>query len=99
MPTFFLTFSAAETLWPELIRSLYFEKYGKILDHDDISKMKWESKVELIRENPILTSRHFDHRFRHFFNEVVKPELGYNDDTDDFFLRIEFKTGVPLMSI
>ena len=91
MPTFFLTFSAAETIWPDVIKSLYFEKYGKVLTLDEIARMSWSDKVTLIRENPISTSRHFDHRFRMFFNMVVKPTLGYNDEHDDYFMRIEFQ--------
>ena len=90
-PTFFLTFSAAEDLWPEVIKSLYFDKYGKQLTMAEVTSMSWLEKVTLIRENPVLTSRLFDNRFRVFFNTVLKPTLGYNDDTDDYFLRVEFQ--------
>ena len=61
------------------------------MDDDGITQMKWEQKVELIRCNPIMTARHFDHRFRIFFHEVVKPVLGFDEQTDDFFFRIEFQ--------
>ena len=91
MPSLFLTFSAAETWWPELLISLYYEKYGKSLTFDDVAKMTWAEKVGLIRENPVTTARHFDHRFRNYFNLVVKPVLGYNDSEDDYFLRVEFQ--------
>ena len=76
MPSLFLTFSAAETWWPELLISLYYEKYGKSLTFDDVAKMTWAEKVGLIRENPVTTARHFDHRFRNYFNLVVKPISG-----------------------
>ena len=88
---FFFTFSSSETWWSELIASLYYEKHLKVLSFDDISTMSWKDKVLLIRENPIATARHFDHRFRNFFNLVIKPTLGYDDKSDDYFLRVEFQ--------
>ena len=39
MPTFFFTFSSAETWWPKLISILHFEKFGHVLSFDEVSKM------------------------------------------------------------
>ena len=91
MPTFFLTFSAAETWWPELIKSLYFEKHNKVLTDDEISNLSWAEKVKLIRDSPVTCCRHFDHRFRSFFNHVLKKELDFDESADDYFFRIEFQ--------
>ena len=70
MPTWFLTFSAAETWWPELIRSLQKDLDGTILTDDQIHEMPWIEKVKLIRSNAVLCARHFNHRFEAFLKSA-----------------------------
>ena len=91
VPTLFLTFSACETWWPELIRSLKINLDGTTLSDEEIYTMSWNDKVELIRMNPVLCARHFDHRFSIFLKTVLKEKLDYDDESDDYFFRIEFQ--------
>merc|ERR1711911_365103 len=91
MPTWFLTFTACETWWPELIRSLQRDLDGKILSEEEVYNMSWEKKVELIRGNAVLCARHFNHRFEAFLKTVLKEKLHYEANLDDYFFRIEFQ--------
>lgn len=67
MPTLFITLSAAETQWAELLVSL-----TKILDEKDITeedalKLSFAEKARLISTDPVTCARYFDHRFRALF--------------------------------
>jgi hypothetical protein len=83
-PHFFLTLSAADMSWPELFRIIHKQN-----DYD-IGNLTYEQKVSMIRNDPILAARHFDHRLQAFFtyilgNASVLGKLKY------YFYRIEFQ--------
>jgi hypothetical protein len=61
-PHFFLTLSAADMSWPELFRIIHKQNTGKTLTDDDIGNLTYEQRVSMIRNDPILAARHFDHR-------------------------------------
>jgi Helitron helicase-like domain at N-terminus len=90
--TFFITLSAAETHWTELLMIL-----KKVVDHKEISEqeakdMEFMEKARLIRTDPITCALYFDHRFK----ELVKT---WNSDDGPFksyrivrhYYRIEFQ--------
>jgi hypothetical protein len=89
-PHFFLTLSAADMSWPELFRIIHKQNTGKTLTDDDIGNLTYEQRVSMIRNDPILAARHFDHRLQTFFtyilgNASVLGKLKY------YFYRIEFQ--------
>ena len=60
-PTWFCSFSAADTRWTHLLKAL-----GKIIEKkeytdDDIKNMTWQQKSNLIQKDPITCARNFDH--------------------------------------
>lgn len=100
IPTLFITLSAAEIKWPELIVIL-----KGILENEEINEqvaedMNWESKASLIRRDPITCSRYFDYKFRQCQEFLLLSKSGIFKEHPvlDFFTRIEFQhRGSPHM--
>ena len=91
LPTFFLSMSAAETRWPELLHSL-----GKIIDKknytaEEVAAMTWETKSRLIRSDPVTTARCFDHRVQRFINDFLKSNMMPLGKIRELVYRVEFQ--------
>ena len=70
-PTFFLTLSAAETKWEELLVILL--KIVKNVDSniEECRKLSFEEKSELIRKEPVICAKYFEHRLNCLFDGVL----------------------------
>ena len=55
-PTFFLTFSAAEMRWPEVIEAIKAQQGEQV----DFSQLDWNEKCEILRSNPVTVMRLFE---------------------------------------
>lgn len=71
--TFFITLTAAETHWSELLRILKKTVDGE--DDADVSELDWIEKSRLIQSDPITCALYFNHRIR----EVMKTWKGAKD--------------------
>lgn len=91
IPTWFCSFSAAETKWKPLLRVL--AKLTKNMNYtdSDILKMTWFEKNELIKADPVTCARYFDYRFQMFMNSVLKHDTSPIGKIKDFFIRVEFQ--------
>ena len=69
-PTFFLTFSAAEFNWTDIIK-LVGRQFGEDLDDESIKQMKWETKVGYLKRNPVTVARQIDYRFNQLWRCVI----------------------------
>ena len=92
VPTIFLTLSAAETRWTELLVIL-----DKVLENKDITEaeakeMSYVQRCDLIRADPVTCARYFDHRFRQLF-KLLKLENGPLGEhkIKDSYCRVEFQ--------
>ncbi|XP_078618327.1 uncharacterized protein LOC144885957 [Branchiostoma floridae x Branchiostoma japonicum] len=91
IPTWFLTLSAADMQWPEVIRSIAHQ-YGTYLTDDDVKNMSWEQKCKWLRSNPVTAARQFNHRLNLFFKEVIGGQCHpIGELHDDYMIRIEFQ--------
>ena len=90
IPTWFLTLSAADMQWPEVIQSIAYQ-YGKQLTADDIKNMSWVEKCSWIRRNPVTAARQFQHRLNTFFKEFIGGKGHPIGELSDFKIRIEFQ--------
>ncbi|XP_066269843.1 uncharacterized protein [Branchiostoma lanceolatum] len=90
IPTWFLTLSAADMQWPEVIRSIAHQ-YGTYLTDDDVKKMSWEEKCKWLRSNPVTAARQFDHRLNLFFKEYIGGKGHPIGELQDYMIRIEFQ--------
>ena len=89
-PSLFISQSAAETKWPELLRAL-----GQMLDKKnytdkEIEEMDWNTKCRLLKGDSATVVRYFEHRFLQFFNLVVKSPYNPIHEVTDYFMRMEF---------
>ena len=95
-PTWFCSFSAAETRWTHLLKIL-----GRVVDKKNysdstIQNMTWQEKSELIKSDPVTCARNFEHMVQLFFRDFLKSPLKPIGEIVDFFYRVEFqKRGSP----
>lgn len=59
--TFFITLSAAETRWPELLSLLHGILYNEIISENNLLNMPFAERAKLIRLDPVTCLRHFDY--------------------------------------
>ncbi|KAJ8018509.1 ATP-dependent DNA helicase PIF1 [Holothuria leucospilota] len=90
-PTYFVSLSAAETRWTDLLRIL-----GKMVDNKEYTEEQllnadWNLKSRLIQSDPVTCVRFFDHRLQVFINDVLRGSLHPIGVIKDYFLRIEFQ--------
>ena len=91
LPTWFISLSAADTLWKDLHRML-----GKLIDKKDysdeeLSDMDWTEKTRLVKSDPVTCVRYFDHRVHTFIHSVLKSNASPLGNIHDFFYRVEFQ--------
>ena len=90
-PTWFCSFSAAETKWVHLLKIL-----GRLVDkkdytNDEISNMTWQKKSELIQKDPVTCARNFEHMVQLFIHDFMKSSLLPIGEIQDYFYRVEFQ--------
>ena len=89
-PTFFLTLSAAETKWLDLLRILKQILDGVMLSVEEVLEFQWSERADLIRRDPVTCARYFDHRPKELF-KVLRSEVSPLGKLTDYYLRIEFQ--------
>ena len=93
VPTFFLTLSAAETKWPELL--VLLNKIVKAVDIslEEAEKLSFNEKAELIRKEPVICAKYFEHRLNSLFDGVLRKPNGPFKQYEiiDFYYRVEFQ--------
>ena len=90
-PTWFCSFSAAETRWTHLLKTL-----GRILEkkeysNEEINKMTWQQKSNLIQRDPITCARNFEHMVQLFIHDVLRSNVMPIGQIVDFFYKVEFQ--------
>lgn len=68
--TFFISGSAAEFHWPEVI-SIIGRQYGERFTEEDINKMTWQDKRMWLQRNPVTAARHIDYIFEQLWEKVI----------------------------
>ncbi|XP_074656877.1 uncharacterized protein LOC141910064 [Tubulanus polymorphus] len=87
VPTFFVSFSAAEMRWNEHLEAIMrIDGCNK-----PVSELSWSEKCGILRRNPVTAARMFDHRFHTFLNDVIKSPAQPIGEIQDFFYRVEFQ--------
>ena len=92
IPTLFLSFSANDLHWSELVVTL-----GKLVDNADYSKavatdsLSWETRSRLVQSDPVTCVRHFDHRVSQFIQTILKSPNSPLGEMEDYFYRVEFQ--------
>jgi hypothetical protein len=92
LPTFFITLSAAESRWGELLVIL-----KRVVDKEEVTEeealgLASNEKVRLIRTDPVTCVRYFDNRWRQLF-KIMKKEGGVfgRHNVVLYYWRVEFQ--------
>ena len=68
--TFFLSCSAAEFHWTEIIQ-VVARQYGEILTDEQVNAMNWSTKVNYLKRNPVTVARQIDYVFKQLWGKVI----------------------------
>ena len=82
IPTWFLTLSAADLHWPEMIQAVAVQ-FGKKLTQKDVHKMSNKVRSTYLCQNPITGIWMFQHTLEAFFPEYLLSDthpLGHIKD-------------------
>ena len=90
-PTWFCSFSAAETRWSHLLRILGRVVHQKDYSDDEIANMSWQEKSDLIQKDPVTCARNFEHMVQLFIKDVLKSTAMPLGEIADYFYRVEFQ--------
>ncbi|KAJ8025727.1 ATP-dependent DNA helicase PIF1 [Holothuria leucospilota] len=91
IPTWFMSFSGAETRWLHLLRILGRTVHNKEYSDAEMLNMTWHEKSELIQSDPVTCARHFDYMIRRFINDVLLSSYHPVGEIVDHFYRVEFQ--------
>ncbi|CAF1444646.1 unnamed protein product, partial [Rotaria sordida] len=72
-PTLFLTLSAAETQWSELIIILTQVLENKVITLEEAESMSYEKQCDLIRNDPVTRVHYFEHRLKCLWEILSAP--------------------------
>ena len=90
LPTWFLTQSAADMQWPDVIQTIA-RQYGTIISDDDVKGMSFEDKSKWLRQNPVTAAYHFHYWLQTFFQTFLKSCAQPIGELVDYAIRIEFQ--------
>lgn len=82
-PSLFVTLSANDIHWPDLIMSLDCCSYEKACN--------MRNCLQLVKNDPVLTALHFQRRFRILLKDVILRPLMSLGKVVDYFVRVEFQ--------
>ena len=91
LPTWFMSLSAADTRWTDLLKMLAKLNNGVVYSDKDIEGLTWQEKTRLVQKDPMKCSRYFDHRVQEFLNTIFKSDCEPIGKLRDFFYRDEFQ--------
>ena len=92
IPTLFMSLSANDLYWKELISTL-----GRLIDKKDYTEdlkngtLSWQTRARLVQSDPVTCVRHFDHRVSQFIETVLKSPASPFGVLKDYFYRVEFQ--------
>ena len=91
LPTWFMSLSAADTRWTDLLKMLAKLNDGIYYSEKELENLSWQEKTKLFQKDPVTCSRYFDHRVQEFLNTVLKSSCEPIGKLLDYFYRVEFQ--------
>lgn len=97
IPTFFLTYSPAETSWFATVRGLiYFDNRRRgvpdfLVSDDDIRNMSRPYLRDLLASNPVVATEMIRQRHEALWSEILLSSNGPLGKIKDFYYRVEFQ--------
>ena len=91
LPTWFMSLSAADTRWTDLLKMLAKLNDGIEYSETELERLTWQEKTKLVQKDPVTCSRYFDHRVQEFLNTILKSSSEPIGKVLDYFYRVEFQ--------
>ena len=89
VPTFFITLSADDYHWPEIIQTIAHQ-YGHSYTDEEVSSMTWGEKSKWLRTNPVTAVRAFMHRHSKI-HEFIMGKSHPIGVVKEFVHKVEFQ--------
>ena len=90
LPTWFLTLSAADLHWPEMIQAVAVQ-FGQKLTQKDVQQMSMKDRSTYIWQNPVTGVHMFQHRLEAFFSEYLLSDTHPLGHITDYVIKIKFQ--------
>ena len=90
IPIWFLTLSAADLHWPEMIQAVAYQ-FGRILSREDVLKMSMAERSKYLHQNPVTGVKMFQHRIQSFFAQYLLTDAHPLGEITDYVIKIEFQ--------
>ena len=91
IPTFFVTFSAADRRWIEIDNAILIQQGKTPMTVEEHKNMSWDQHCRIIMSNPVTASRMFEHRVQTFIRDVIQSPAKPIGEVEDFYYRTEFQ--------
>lgn len=91
IPTWFASFSSAETRWHHLLNILSQTVNGKQLSEEEIRELNWFDKSNFIKKDPVTCARHFNHQVKRLMHDVLMTTVSPIGKVVDHFYKVEFQ--------
>ena len=91
IPTWFASFSSADTHWSHLLQILGQTVDKKSYSEDEVNNFSWFKKQSLVKKDPVTCARHFDFQVRTLMKDVLQNPSHPIGEIIDFFYKIEFQ--------
>ena len=91
IPTWFASFSSADTRWSHLLQILGQTVDKKSYSEDEVKNFSWFKKQSLVKKDPVTCARHFDFQVRTLMKDVLQNPSHPIGEIIDFFYKIEFQ--------
>ena len=91
IPTFFVTFSAADRRWIEIDNAILISQGRPPMTEEQHKNMTWEQHCDIIMSNPVAAARMFQQRVYTFINDVIMSEANPIGKVQDYYYRTEFQ--------
>ena len=94
-PTWFMSLSAADTKWVDLIEILREGEDDRYKDVP-VEDLPWTYTAELVSKNPVICARYFNNRSEKFIRNVLMSDHNPIGIVQDYAYRVEFQfRGAP----
>ena len=97
LPTWFMSLSAADTRWTDLLKMLAKLNDGIEYSETELERLTWQEKTKLVQKDPVTCSRYFDHRVQEFINTILKSSSEPIGKVLDYFIELSFSNVAPLI--
>ena len=91
IPTFFITFSAADRRWIEIDNSILISQGKPPMNEEQHKNMTWEQHCDIIMSNPVAAARMFQQRVNTFIKDVIMSQANPIGKVQDYYYRTEFQ--------